>query len=92
MLTVEGFQDKIQALQFEWALHHMKGPRGPTGRMQKLLTLLRKKQWTRPSPLAASVPLTIHVRDAPPPPPHVSWTSTPLPEHCRVVMDITSAS
>ena len=58
---VHGFQTKIQALQFEWAVKHVP-PRdsgGLTNRVKKLYTLLNKKNWTSKSPLAESVPLEI---------------------------------
>lgn len=61
VLTIHGFQSKVHVLQFEWALHHTKGPGGVPGRMHKLLTVLRKTRWTRSAPLASTVPLTLHI-------------------------------
>ncbi len=60
-LTVSGFRTKVEALQFEWALHHTKGAGGLFGRLAKLGVVLRKRQWTRSAPKASSVPLTLHV-------------------------------
>ena len=58
---VKGFQDKIQALQFEWAVKHVP-PRNAGGidnRLQKLNTVLCRQHWTSKSPLASTVPLTL---------------------------------
>ena len=58
---ISGFQDKIQALQFEWAVKHIP-PRNVGGleaRLMKLNLLLQKERWTMKAPLAATVPLTI---------------------------------
>lgn len=67
VLTVHGFHNKVQALQFEWALHHTKGHGGVSGRMSKLMTVLRKLRWTRSAPLASTVPLSLTIH-APTPP------------------------
>ena len=61
VMTISGFQSHKEALQFEWAYHHTKGPRGLPGRLFKLRKLLNKKQWTKSSPEALSVPLTIQL-------------------------------
>ena len=58
---VHGFQDKIQSMQFEWAVKHV-APRNAGGienRIKKLYTVLRRAKWTSKSPDACSVPLTI---------------------------------
>lgn len=58
---VKGFQNKIQALQFEWAVKHVL-PRNAGGidkRLHKLYTVLCKQHWTSKSPLASTVPLTL---------------------------------
>jgi predicted GIY-YIG superfamily endonuclease len=58
---VHGFQNKIQALQFEWASKHVP-PRdagGLANRIKKLYVLLNKAQWTSKSPLASTVPLQV---------------------------------
>ena len=58
---VKGFQNKIQSMQFEWAVKHVK-PRdsgGITNRISKLYTVLNKSQWTSKSPIANTVPLEI---------------------------------
>ena len=58
---VHGFQDKIQAMQFEWAVKHV-APRNAGGienRIKKLYTVLNKEKWTSKSPHANTVPLKI---------------------------------
>ena len=58
---VHGFQNKIQALQFEWASKHVP-PRdagGLVNRLKKLFILFNKKQWTSKSPESSSVPLVL---------------------------------
>lgn len=64
---VSGFQDKIQALQFEWAVKHVP-PRNAGGllnRLQKLNTVLNKETWTSKAPLACNIEL------------HVKWLINP---------------
>ena len=59
---IEGFQDKIQAMQFEWAIKHVH-PRNAGGienRIKKLETTLWKEKWTSKSPLSKDIPLVIH--------------------------------
>ena len=59
---VSGFKDKIQAMQFEWAVKHVP-PRNAGGiynRIQKLHTVLNKHKWTSKAPPATEVPL--HIR------------------------------
>lgn len=61
MCLVHGFQNKIQALQFEWASKHVP-PRNAGGlenRVKKLYVLLNKSQWTSKSVPAATVPLCV---------------------------------
>ena len=54
VLFVEGFDDKISAMQFEYAVKH-EPPRkahGVANRIQKIIRVLKKSQWTsnaRPS-------------------------------------------
>jgi len=58
---VSGFQTKIQAMQFEWAVKHVP-PRNTGGiihRLIKLFTVLNKSHWTSKSPLSSSIPLNI---------------------------------
>ena len=58
---VSGFQNKIQALQFEWAVKHQP-PRNVGGiqsRLKKLHEVIAKERWTSKSPLSKDVPLTI---------------------------------
>ena len=58
---VHGFQTKIQALQFEWAVKHVP-PRDSGGlinRLKKLYIVLNKSHWTSKSPAAATVPLRV---------------------------------
>ena len=64
---VKGFADKIQAMQFEWAVKHVP-PRdvgGIENRIRKLYVVLNKEHWTSKSPLAEEVPLEIHWYDKP---------------------------
>jgi len=59
---IEGFQDKIQAMQFEWAIKHVH-PRNAGGienRIKKLETTLWKEKWTSKSPLSKDIPLVIY--------------------------------
>ena len=58
---VHGFQTKIQAMQFEWAVKHVP-PRdvgGINNRIKKLYHVLNKPNWTSKSPSAESVPLQL---------------------------------
>jgi predicted GIY-YIG superfamily endonuclease len=58
---VKGFQTKIQAMQFEWAVKH-EAPRNVGGlesRMKKLAKVLTKEKWTSNSPLSSSVDLEV---------------------------------
>ena len=58
---VHGFQTKIQAMQFEWAVKHQP-PRdagGVINRVKKLYQTLNKPQLTSKSPTADSIPLTL---------------------------------
>lgn len=81
MLTVHGFQSKVQVLQFEWALHHVKGPGGVAGRMSKLITVLRKLRWTRSAPLASTVPLCIRIHGTTLPP---GLAADKVPRHVTI--------
>ena len=61
LCIVSGFQDKIQSMQFEWAVKHIP-PRNAGGiqnRIKKLFFTLNKDKWTSKSPLANTVPLNI---------------------------------
>lgn len=58
---VSGFQTKIQALQFEWAVKHHP-PRNVGGiksRLKKLNEVMAKERWTSKSPLSKDVPLFV---------------------------------
>ena len=62
---VSGFQNKIQALQFEWAVKHHP-PRnvgGINSRLKKLREVIAKERWTSKSPLSCDVPLTVEYKD-----------------------------
>ena len=62
---VSGFQNKIQALQFEWAVKHHP-PRnvgGITSRLKKLREVMVKERWTSKSPLSCDVPLIVEYKD-----------------------------
>ena len=59
---IGGFQDKIQSMQFEWAVKHVP-PRdagGVENRIKKMLIVCNKERWTSKAPLAKDVPLTIY--------------------------------
>ena len=61
LCIISGFQDKIQSMQFEWAVKH-EHPRnlgGVQSRIEKLYKVLNKKKWTSKSPESTSVPLSI---------------------------------
>lgn len=58
---VDGFRDKIEAMQFEWAVKHV-APRNAGGlvnRIKKLYVTCGKERWTSKAPLSRDVPLTI---------------------------------
>ena len=66
VVLVSGFQTKIQALQFEWAVKHVP-PRDKGGllaRLTKLQTVLSKEHWTKTAPLASTVPLTVTMKES----------------------------
>jgi predicted GIY-YIG superfamily endonuclease len=63
-ITVTGFHDQRQALQFEWAWKHMRhGGSGVDQRRTHLVRLMAKERWTSNAPLAASV--SLHVNNHP---------------------------
>ena len=65
LCIISGFQDKIQSMQFEWAVKH-EPPRnvgGVQSRIEKLYKVLNKKKWTLNSPDSSSVPLSIEWTD-----------------------------
>ena len=59
---VKGFQDKIQSMQFEWAVKHVP-PRNAGGlinRTKKLFLVCAKEKWTSNAPIAKNIPLEIY--------------------------------
>ena len=74
---VKGFQDKIQSMQFEWAVKHVlpRDAGGLVNRISKLYIVLNKTQWTSKSPVAKTVPLELEC--------HIDMMSNEysLPEH-----------
>jgi predicted GIY-YIG superfamily endonuclease len=86
MLHITGFQSNIQALQFEFMVHHARPQqlyseeRIPRQAAQ-LHHVLRKERWTTKSPLASSVPLRVTCFDA-------AWkaamTGVSWPDHVHV--------
>jgi predicted GIY-YIG superfamily endonuclease len=64
---VKGFNNKIEALQFEWAVKHAP-PRnigGIESRIKKLFDIINKERWTSNAPLASEVMLTICWKNKP---------------------------
>ena len=58
---VHGFHNKIQAMQFEWAVKH-EPPRnlgGPTARIEKMKSVMQKERWTSKSPLSCEIALKV---------------------------------
>lgn len=58
---ISGFKNKIQAMQFEWAVKHVP-PRNSGGlimRMSKVYQVLNYERWTSKAPLAREIPLEI---------------------------------
>lgn len=79
---VMGFQNKIQTLQFEWAVKHAsnkesgcKSGGGIKNRLKKLIYIMNKEQWTKKSPLSITVPLTIEWKE------NIDIGNYFLPEH-----------
>lgn len=59
---ISGFKTKIESMQFEWALKHCGRSRNTGGiinRINKLEILFNKERWTKKSPLAKNIPLTL---------------------------------
>mgnify|MGYP003978812003 FL=1 len=78
---VHGFQTKIQAMQFEWAVKHQP-PRdagGVINRVKKLYQVLNKPQWTSKSPSADSIPLTLEWKMC------VDCEDTNVPDYIRIL-------
>ena len=74
---VEGFRDKIEAMQFEWAVKHVP-PRNAGGlinRIKKLYITCAKEKWTSNAPLSSEVPLIIRWVQ------YVETEHVPLPEY-----------
>ena len=60
---LSGFETKIQAMQFEWAVKHAP-PRNKGGikqRLKKIEDVLQRERWTSNSPLSHTVPITIEL-------------------------------
>lgn len=82
--TITGFRNQVEALQFEWALHHATRVArrsfgsGLPARWRKLQYVCAKARWTSLAPPAADVSLRIavqeveHTLDAAKLPPHVT--------------------
>jgi predicted GIY-YIG superfamily endonuclease len=56
---ISGFHTKIQALQFEWAVKHVKpiNKGGIINRLRKLINVLNRNKWTSKSPNASEINL-----------------------------------
>ena len=76
---ISGFQNKVQSMQFEWAVKHVP-PRdagGVENRIKKMLIVCNKERWTSKAPLAKDVPLTIYWKS--------NVHSSQLPEYIKEV-------
>lgn len=61
LCIIHGFHTKNQALMFEWAVKH-EPPRkygGIKNRIAKLFSVLNKNNWTKKSPNANTIPLSL---------------------------------
>ncbi len=61
-MTIHGFQDKVQVMQFEWAVKHSRSKKGRTGaerRLSQIVDVTNRERWTSKSPLSSDIPLTI---------------------------------
>ena len=58
---ISGFQDKIQAMQLEWAIKHVppRNAGGIVNRLKKMIIAIKRERWTSKAPLAKDVPLHI---------------------------------
>jgi predicted GIY-YIG superfamily endonuclease len=86
LCLVRGFKDKIQAMQFEWAVKHVK-PRdtgGPTNRLKKLCVVLNSEKWTSKAPLASTIPLEVEWKT------NIDFGEYTLPEYVTQVAYIGS--
>jgi len=64
---ISGFHNKIQAMQFEWAVKHC-APRNNGGiinRLKKLETTLNRPHWTSKSPASKDIELTVVFMEEP---------------------------
>ena len=63
--TISGFHNKQQALQFEWAVHHVRAARnsGVAGRLSVVSRVMSKQRWTSRAPLSRDVPLVLKLVD-----------------------------
>lgn len=59
---ISGFHTKIQALQFEWAVKHVKpiNKGGIINRLRKLINVLNRNKWTSKSPNANEINLIMN--------------------------------
>lgn len=58
---IKGFKNKIQSMQFEWAVKHVlpRNDGGIKNRIKKLYKVLNKEYWTSKSEPANTIPLQI---------------------------------
>ena len=63
VLIVEGFETKINAMQFEWAMKHAlpRNAHGKVNRVRKLVAVLSRERWTSNSPPSRSVHLIVRL-------------------------------
>ena len=61
LCLVDGFRNKIEAMQFEWAVKHVppRNAGGLVNRIKKLYVVCAKEKWTSKAPFAREIPLKI---------------------------------
>ena len=61
-MLISGFQTKIEALQFEWAIKHIRRRCGGKKlRTQNVFIVCRKERWTKKSPTFSERDIQLHL-------------------------------